>query len=79
MYNITYYIVCCLPQADMLFPLQWDSGCLNNDRTVMSRPYAWWVLACLPNLKGSACTNTSKEWQAQFSIAWPSTTQQWHT
>ena len=31
----------------------------------MSKPYAWRVLACLPILKGSACTNTSKNWQAQ--------------
>ena len=31
----------------------------------MSKPYAWRVLACLPILKGSACTNTSKDWQAQ--------------
>jgi len=31
----------------------------------MFRPYAWRVLACLPILKGSACTNTSKDWQAQ--------------
>ena len=37
----------------------------------MSRPYAWRVLACLPILKGSACTNTSKDWQpeAQRSMA----------
>ena len=31
----------------------------------MSKPYAWRVLACLPILQGSACTNTSKDWQAQ--------------
>ena len=31
----------------------------------MSKPYAWRVLACLPILKGSACTNISKDWQAQ--------------
>ena len=37
-------------------------GCLNHDRTVMSRPFAWCILACLPILKGSACTNTSKDW-----------------
>ena len=30
----------------------------------MSKPYAWRVLACLPILKGPACTNTSKGWQA---------------
>ena len=38
-------------------------GCLNNDRTVMGRSFAWRPLACLPILKGSACTNTDKEWQ----------------
>jgi len=35
----------------------------------MSRPYAWRILACLPILKGSACTNTSKDWQAQRRMA----------
>lgn len=44
-------------------------GTLNNDRTVMSKPYAWRVLACLPILKGSACTNTSREWQTQRRLA----------
>lgn len=31
----------------------------------MSRPYAWRLLACLPILDGSACTNTSSQWQTQ--------------
>ena len=44
-------------------------GCLNNDRTVMPLPYALRILACLPILKGSACTNTSKDWQGQRSMA----------
>ena len=44
-------------------------GCLNNDRTVMSLPYAWRILAFLSILKGSACTNTSKDWQAQRRMA----------
>ena len=37
----------------------------------MSLQYAWagGILACLPILKGSACTNTSKDWQAQRSMA----------
>ena len=35
----------------------------------MSRPYAWRVLGCLPILKGSACTNISKEWQSQRRLA----------
>ncbi len=42
---------------------------MNNDRTVMSWPYAWRILGCLPILKGSAWTNTSKHWQAQRSMA----------
>ena len=37
----------------------------------MSRPYAWRILACLPILKGSACTNTSKDWQAQRRMGLP--------
>ena len=44
-------------------------GCLNNDRTVMSLPYAWHILDFLSILKGSACTNTSKDWQAQRRMA----------
>ena len=35
----------------------------------MSRPYAWRVLGCLPILRGSACTNISKEWQSQRRLA----------
>ena len=35
----------------------------------MSKPYAWRVLGCLPILKGSACTNISKEWQSQRRLA----------
>ena len=31
--------------------------------------YAWSILACLPILKGSVCTNTSKDWQAQRRMA----------
>jgi hypothetical protein len=40
-------------------------ACLNNDKSVMSRPFAWRVLGILPILKASACTNTDKEWQRQ--------------
>ena len=39
-------------------------GCLNNDRSVMSKPYAWRPLGMLPILKASACENTDKDWQA---------------
>lgn len=35
----------------------------------MSKPHAWRDLACLPTLKGSACTNTSKEWKTQLHLA----------
>ena len=38
-------------------------GCLNNDRTVMSRPYAWRPLGLLPILKPSAFTVNNVEWQ----------------
>ena len=40
-------------------------ACLNNDKSVMSRPYAWRVLGILPILKASACTDTDKSWQVQ--------------
>ena len=40
-------------------------ACLNNDKSVMSRPFAWRVLGILPILKASACTNTDKDWQRQ--------------
>ncbi len=38
-------------------------ACLNNDKSVMSLPYAWPVLGILPILKASACTNTDETWQ----------------
>ena len=38
-------------------------GCLNNDRTVMSCPYAWRPLGLLPILKPGAFTNNKVEWQ----------------
>ena len=37
-------------------------GCLNNDRTVMSKAFAWRPLALLPILKASACAETDKDW-----------------
>jgi hypothetical protein len=36
-------------------------GSLNNDRTVMSRTYAWRPLACLPVLKTTAFSNDDKD------------------
>ena len=35
----------------------------------MSRTYAWQPLVCLPILKGSACTNVNKDWQAHRRCA----------
>jgi hypothetical protein len=42
--------------------LSWAVGCLNNDRSVMSKSYAWRPLAMLPILKGSVCTETDEDW-----------------
>ena len=36
-------------------------GSLNNNRSVMSKSYAWRPLALLPILKASACTNPSAD------------------
>jgi len=38
---------------------------MNNDRTVMCKPFAWKVLGILPVLKASAFTNQDEEWQKQ--------------
>ncbi len=35
---------------------------LNNDRTVMSKAFAWRPLVLLPILKASACRETDKDW-----------------
>ncbi len=43
-------------------------ACLNNDKSIMSRPYAWRVLGILPILKASACTNTDQDWQRQHRL-----------
>ena len=37
-------------------------GCLNNDRSVLAKSYAWRPLALLPILKGSACVETNDDW-----------------
>ncbi len=37
-------------------------GCLNNDRFVLAKSYAWRPLALLPILKGSACLETNDDW-----------------
>ena len=41
---------------------------MNNDRTVMCKPYAWKVLGILPVLKASAFTNQDEEWQKQRQL-----------
>ena len=38
-------------------------GCLNNDRSVMSKPFAWRPLGLLPILKPGPCTNNNIAWQ----------------
>lgn len=38
-------------------------GCLNNDRSVMSKPFAWRPLGLLPILKPGPCTINSVPWQ----------------
>jgi hypothetical protein len=60
-YNIVYYfylfvLVHCFPCFSPTV------GCLNNDRTVMSKAFAWRPLALLPILKASACAETDKDW-----------------
>ena len=40
-------------------------ACMNNDSSVMCKPYAWKVLGILPVLKASAFTNQDEEWQRQ--------------
>jgi hypothetical protein len=34
----------------------------NNDRSVVSKAYAWHLLAILPILKGSVYTDTGEDW-----------------
>jgi hypothetical protein len=36
-------------------------GCLNNDRSVLAKSYAWRPLALIPILKGSACAETNDD------------------
>jgi hypothetical protein len=43
-------------------------GCLNNDRTVMSKQYAWRPLGLLPILKATAMTNNNLEGQQYRSL-----------
>ena len=37
----------------------------------MARTFAWRPRECLPILKGSASTNTSKDWQLYHSVMTP--------
>ena len=62
--NCTQYRFCMIPSnAPALISIFAAVGCLNNDRTVMSKPYAWRPLGLLPILKATAMTNNKLEWQ----------------
>ena len=50
-------LICCVTNLHFV-----PVGCLNNDRTVMSKAFAWRPLALLPILKASACAETDKDW-----------------
>jgi len=56
-----YYII--YATSYMLILFLGAVGCLNNDRTVMSKPYAWRPLGLLPILKATAMTNNNLEEQ----------------
>ncbi len=68
-YDIAYHIV-----HDIVYDFNWfmlfnsflcfspPVGCINDDRTVMSKAFAWRPLALLPILKASACAKTDKDW-----------------
>ena len=47
----------CLSAMTPLILFLGAVGCLNNDCTVMSKPYAWRPLGLLPILKATAMTN----------------------
>ena len=56
---MTVTMSCVRPNLTSLSPV----GCLNNDKSVMSKSYAWRPLGLLPILKASSCENTNEEWQ----------------
>ena len=56
-YDIVYDIECIMESDSVL-----AVGCLNNDRSVLAKSYAWRPLALLPILKGSACLETNDDW-----------------
>jgi hypothetical protein len=56
-YDIVDDVVCNM-ESDSVFA----AGCLNNDRPVLAKSYAWRPLALLPILKGSACAETNDDW-----------------
>jgi hypothetical protein len=53
----------CLSAMTPLILFLGAVGCLNNDRTVMSKQYAWRPLGLLPILKATAMTNNNLEGQ----------------
>jgi hypothetical protein len=56
-YDIVYDIV-CITESDSVLAV----GCLNNDRSVLAKSYAWRLLALLPIWKGSTCAETNDDW-----------------
>ncbi len=57
------YTICWTLLVLMSTYLLFDTvGCLTNDRTVMSKAFAWRPLALLPILKALACSETAKDW-----------------
>jgi hypothetical protein len=66
-YDIFYYSDIVHDMVyDIEFSMESDSvlavGCLNNDRPVLAKSYAWRSLVLLPILKGSACAETNDDW-----------------
>ena len=73
-YDIAYYIISWRYDIACLSTMHWQLfwfpglhvgavGCLNNDRSVMSKPFAWRPLGLLPILKPGPCTNNNVAWQ----------------
>jgi hypothetical protein len=60
-YTISYTILDVVWNLIQFWQLV-DNGCLNNDRSVLAKSYAWRSAALLPILKGSACAETNDNW-----------------
>ena len=63
--HIVYYIVYDIVY-DIVYGIVSDAvlavGCLNNDRSVLSKSCAWILLILLPILKGFASSETNEDW-----------------